>query len=319
MYIIKYINFWNKNQYIKNYIDFIEFGLKKCNIDTIIDNNCKNPDILISSVFGNPESLSDYNSKKTFIILITGENTQQKVFRKWNYDNLSSKYNIGAYISFDKIETSKRFRVPNWIYDYRLFTDEDSHVKQCICLNERKNLENRKKQISIVNSHGRNFRSHFYDKCNQSNIAVSCGGNFKKNDDDLQKLELYKNRKLAKREYLSQFVFNLCCENSNTKGYCTEKLLECVISGCIPIYWGDYDNEEIFNQERIIKCDLKNEHCLDKIISKIKYMLNNEKYLEDFFSKSIFTENAIEYIESYSKKSIAIAKKIILFKSKNKN
>jgi len=42
MYIIKYINFWNKNQYIKNYIDFIEFGLKKCNIDTIIDNNCKN-------------------------------------------------------------------------------------------------------------------------------------------------------------------------------------------------------------------------------------------------------------------------------------
>jgi hypothetical protein len=48
-------------------------------------------------------------------------------------------------------------------------------------------------------------------------------------------------------------------------------------------------------------------------------MLNNEKYLEDFLSKSIFTENAIKYIESFSKKSIVIAKKKILFKSKNKN
>lgn len=43
----------------------------------------------------------------------------------------------------------------------------------------------------------------------------------------------------AKRAVLSHYRFAICFENTIFPGYLTEKLFDCLLAGCIPIYWGD--------------------------------------------------------------------------------
>lgn len=43
----------------------------------------------------------------------------------------------------------------------------------------------------------------------------------------------------AKRAVLSRYRFAICFENTIFPGYLTEKLFDCLLAGCIPIYWGD--------------------------------------------------------------------------------
>jgi hypothetical protein len=43
----------------------------------------------------------------------------------------------------------------------------------------------------------------------------------------------------AKRTLLSHYRFAICFENTVFPGYLTEKLFDCLLAGCIPIYWGD--------------------------------------------------------------------------------
>jgi hypothetical protein len=43
----------------------------------------------------------------------------------------------------------------------------------------------------------------------------------------------------AKRAVLSRYRFAICFENTIFPGYLTEKLFDCLLAGCIPVYWGD--------------------------------------------------------------------------------
>ena len=62
---------------------------------------------------------------------------------------------------------------------------------------------------------------------------VVCAGTFMNNTNNLK--EKFNDNKL---EFLKQFKFNICPENSRANGYITEKIFEAIISGCIPIYYG---------------------------------------------------------------------------------
>lgn len=42
-----------------------------------------------------------------------------------------------------------------------------------------------------------------------------------------------------KIEWLKDYKFNICFENSSYPGYLTEKLFDAYMAGCVPIYWGD--------------------------------------------------------------------------------
>jgi len=53
-----------------------------------------------------------------------------------------------------------------------------------------------------------------------------------------------------KEEGLSDYMFSVSLENDNT--VYTEKLLDCFLTGTIPIYWGSEDVNEIFNPDGII-------------------------------------------------------------------
>ena len=55
-----------------------------------------------------------------------------------------------------------------------------------------------------------------------------------------------------KAQFIRGFRFDLAFENSASPGYVTEKLVEPLMAGCIPIYWGAPDVTRDFNPARII-------------------------------------------------------------------
>lgn len=62
-------------------------------------------------------------------------------------------------------------------------------------------------------------------------------------------------RLLDKQAFLLGYRMNLAFENSRSPGYITEKLVEPLLAGCIPIYWGAPDVARDFNPGCMINVD----------------------------------------------------------------
>jgi|LakMenEpi03Aug12_release.lakeMendotaPanAssembly.Ray.scaffolds.fasta_scaffold44312_4 hypothetical protein len=60
--------------------------------------------------------------------------------------------------------------------------------------------------------------------------------------------------------------FHICIENSSSNGYFSEKLIDCLYTKTIPIYWGSLDIEKRFNIKSIFKA---------KTLEDIIYICNN--------------------------------------------
>ena len=55
-----------------------------------------------------------------------------------------------------------------------------------------------------------------------------------------------------KEESLVDYRYSIVIENSKTDNYFTEKLIDCLAVGTIPIYWGCSNLNDYFNLEGII-------------------------------------------------------------------
>lgn len=55
------------------------------------------------------------------------------------------------------------------------------------------------------------------------------------------------------------FQFSVVIENSRAEGYFTEKLIDCFLCYCVPIYWGAPDIQEFFDPRGMICCNSKTE------------------------------------------------------------
>jgi hypothetical protein len=77
------------------------------------------------------------------------------------------------------------------------------------------------------------------------------------------------------------------------------------MSGCVPVYWGDYDNEEIFNQNRIIKAHSVTSD-FPELVQQVKRLVSNKDLLTDFFEQPLFTDHAIRVVDAFLDKLNAI-------------
>lgn len=317
---IRYINFWSSSKELDQFKEYVRLGFAKIGYILMETTDVVSTDILVSGVNGEgPKILIPYDTNRTFIIIFTGENTSceytsgdgDKYFLRWKYENVSKLINVGAYIGFDRDERGSKFRVPLWMVFNDFYKKHESKayqfVKSNTVLNTR-SLLSRQRYLTMICSHGRNFRNEFHALCAKSGIHVVCPGKFHHNEDSLIKLENGGIEKYAaKHLYISNFLFNLCCENSNTDGYCTEKLIQSIFAGCIPIYWGDFVNEEIFNQNRIIRANPVNLETLEESVYSIQKLLQDEEYLQKFFEQKMFAENAPDIIDAFTNKFVNIA------------
>lgn len=85
-------------------------------------------------------------------------------------------------------------------------------------------------------------RNRFFKMLHKRKPLVSAGRHFNTTGQPLT----------DKLGFLRDFRFNLAFENSSSPGYVTEKLVEPLLMGVIPIYWGADNVGEDFNPECII-------------------------------------------------------------------
>ena len=99
-----------------------------------------------------------------------------------------------------------------------------------------------------------------------------------------------------KIEFLSSYKFSIAMENSEGDGYLSEKIIDSLLSGTIPIYYGDYTLDEYINPNSFIL--IKNDKNINKKIEYIKEIDNNiEKYLNILKENILINENIGNAIE----------------------
>jgi len=109
--------------------------------------------------------------------------------------------------------------------------------------------------------------------------------------------------RIGKIAYLQNYKFNICSENfdnDNVPGYITEKLMECCLSGAIPIYagWFDEYDEKILNKNRIIFYNSEDEKSIEYAYYKVKFLMENPNLLLQFYNQPVFCETAYETIQT---------------------
>lgn len=102
---------------------------------------------------------------------------------------------------------------------------------------------NKTKFCSFIASNPRgSMRNSFFKKLNRIKKVDSAGRHFNNFGPPIK----------DKLEFLKNYRFNLAFENSQSSGYVTEKLIEPLLMGCIPIYWGAPDVAKYFNPASMI-------------------------------------------------------------------
>ncbi|GAA9081316.1 glycosyltransferase family 10 [Helicobacter pylori] len=256
----------------------------------ILHNNPNEPSDL---VFGNPlgqarNILSYQNTKRVFY---TGENE-------------APNFNLFDYaIGFDELDFNDRYlRMPLYYaylhYKALLVNDttspyklkalytlkkpshkfKENHPNLCALIHNESDPLKRGFASFVASNANAPIRNAFYDALNA--IEPVAGGGAVKNTLG------YKVKN--KNEFLSQYKFNLCFENSQGYGYVTEKILDAYFSHTIPIYWGSPSVAKDFNPKSFVNVhDFKN---FDEAIDYIRYLHTHQNaYLDMLYENPLNT------------------------------
>jgi hypothetical protein len=234
---IRYYNFWTTQ--LAREIWFTQFIEQH---DLLKNHRGK---VNFYSVLGSLETLR--HRSKGINIFFSGENMQAERFSE--YKQICEEQPFDLSLGFDYREGENYLRFPLWImslFDPRAdYQAIKLRVKQ---LSEIR-YDNRTGFCALVASHDWNgIRGQMIDSFSEID-TVNSGGCFRKNTDDL--VNRYDNNKY---EFIKQYKFNICPENSSAPGYVTEKIFQSIEAGCIPIYWGanNKPEEDILNQDVIV-------------------------------------------------------------------
>lgn len=192
---------------------------------------------------------------------------------------------------FDIYEDERYMRFPLWIpFLFEPTLDEKKIRERCEQLRHPEIGQRDKFACMIARADISGLRTEMFEAINAVG-KIDCPSRLFHNDDSLK--EQFADDKV---KYMRQYQFNICPENSNAYGYCTEKVFEAIAAGCIPVYWGTYNRPEpnILNQESIIFWDKENMG--ENAISQIKELSVDKKRLDAFMQQPRLLPNAEEMI-----------------------
>ncbi|SCZ67241.1 glycosyltransferase family 10 domain-containing protein [Thiohalomonas denitrificans] len=102
-----------------------------------------------------------------------------------------------------------------------------------------------------------------------------------------EKYRSYRGEVLSKANVLSRYKFGIAFENVvNVPGYITEKIFDCLFSGCVPIYFGANNIKDYIPEECFI--DFRRYESFDELYEYIS-ALSDDAYLE-------YQRNILEFI-----------------------
>ena len=265
------------------------------------------PDIELFSVFGDRNNV--INSKSKIKIFYTGEPVKTTFFKDYS-DNLLNIVDLS--IGFNHINNDKYFRFPLWIlytlgYSYSIINVERYKLLEVINNKDKifeiiTNINNKNyiksKFAELIATWGGvdNIRQCVYNKLSYID-KIYCPSKFLHNDDSL--INNFNNDKI---EYLKQFKFNICTENSIEDGYITEKIIHSFYAGCIPIWNGDKNLEgDIINKNAVLYFDKESDN--KDLIKYIELLNKDDEVYSKFIKQPRFVvDNATDFIYNKIKK-----------------
>jgi hypothetical protein len=248
--------------------------------EVTIDN--ANPDYLIFGDRNFGENNLNYSPGKTVKIFYTGENQ-----RPWDYQ---AHYAL----SFEHVENEKMYRLPLYvIYDWHNRMKKE--MSWATHIRDESDLDADKKQkfcSFVVRNPGCVRRNEFFHKLS-ARKHVDSGGPLFNNIGRV--LDYGDAAPKAKNEWLKDYKFNICFENSTYPGYTTEKLYEAYIGGTIPIYWGSATIEVDFNPKAFLNWyDYGSDEAL--IDAVLELDSNPHKY-RDMYMQPLFTNGVNRFMK----------------------
>ena len=192
------------------------------------------PDVLIYSVFGNRHK--KYKCRKLFY---TGENV------KPDFDVCDFA------ISFDPTSDPRNLRLPVYIYHawYQsrgLGLPEGTESMLSLLLNRTQETsfpEPRDRFCSFVFGNGKPQKRNEFFQALSKHKRVDSAGKWMNNTGYTVGNKI---------KFLEQYKFNIAFENESSVGYTTEKILDPLLAGAIPIYWGNPDVAADFSPNSFI-------------------------------------------------------------------
>jgi len=103
-------------------------------------------------------------------------------------------------------------------------------------------------------------------------------------------------------DFLHNYKFMICFENTKTDYYLTEKLINAYAGGCIPIYWGCPQIKELLNEKAILLLEDTSEESMIKLCNKIMEIDSNEDLYKEIYEQPLINESqkqfTIEYLQN---------------------
>ncbi|RVY30032.1 fucosyltransferase [Helicobacter pylori] len=261
----------------------------------------RNPDKPADIVFGNPlgsarKILSYKNTKRVFY---TGENEVPN-FNLFDYAIGFDELDFGdRYLRMPlyydrlhhKAESVNDTTAPYKLKDNSLYAlkkpshhFKENHPHLCTVVNNESDPLKRGFASFVASNPNAPKRNAFYDALNA--IEPVTGGGSVRNTLG------YKVKN--KSEFLSQYKFNLCFENSQGYGYVTEKIIDAYFSHTIPIYWGSPSVAKDFNPKSFVNVhDFKD---FDEAIDYVRYLHTHKNaYLDMLYENPLNTIDGKAY------------------------
>lgn len=219
-------------------------------------------EVLIYSAFGNNHR--KFHGKKIFY---TSENILPD-FDECDYA-----------ISFCHLPGEPRhYRLPQYVF----YVDEVKKLIKAKDADPQLLLKSKTKFANFIVSNPRGpERNLFFKKLNRRKSVDSGGRHF----NNLGKLVS------DKQKFLEDYKFTIAFENSSSPGYTTEKIVEAMLAGSVPIYWGNSDIQKDFNPKSFI--DVSKFSNFDRAIEYILKVDNNKELYISYLREPYFNDNIV--------------------------
>jgi hypothetical protein len=281
--------FWNG---FKEFSDGINFSFFKHILENVfgteiqLSGNSETSDILLESHFGN-SLLFSKNWKYSLFFSGEGLHGLPK-----NYENYT--------IIFGGIDSGKNFIACPLYYLY----------EYCRPYTYKKNINKipEKDILAVISAnHTNSFRNKFIDELQQRGFSVDFGGSYKNNIGG----QISGNWHTSEiQEVQNKYKLVLALENSKQDYYITEKIINPLRAGTIPVYYGSENIDKLINKKRIVIIDENN---LDQTFSEISRLISDKEYWLQKVNSDIF----LTPLEIILQKIINKMKQILSYKKFN--
>ncbi len=260
-------------------------------VRNLLDESSKK--ISVFSVFGSKWMMR--LNRDDIKIFIARENVHREQWVDYA-NNCLDVSSIDLSLGFDYGDNERYMRFPLWIMWLFPPTVDYEYIKDwCDRINQPTNSSYaNRKFCAFLCSHADIGRQEVYDQlCSIG--RVDCDGRLFHNNDELK--QIYDDDKLR---YLEHYRFNLCPENSQAKGYVTEKLFEAIASGCVPIYCGNdgcTPEPDILNPDAILYIDMPGDN--EEALAHIAELNADEAKYMQFVNQPRLRSDAADKIYAY--------------------